>query len=397
MTQPKLPQGFSAAGVSCGIKVAADSLDLSLFVSDRDCIAAGVFTTNRVVGAPVIVSRSRVPATTVRAVVLNSGNSNACTGQRGIDDAEKMTALAGAHLNCAGEQVLVCSTGVIGRFLPMDKLTEGIPRGHAALDSTPEAFHRAARGMMTTDTVPKQISRTLTIQDQPVTVAGAAKGAAMIAPNMGTMLSVVMTDAAITAEQAQSMLRHAVNRSFNCISVDGHMSTSDTVLLLANGAAGASPASPEELAAFQQTLNEVCFDLSQKIIRDAEGAEHFVTIQVSGLPTRDEAFRIAKTVADSALVKTAITGNDPNWGRIVSAAGYANVPFREQDCTLIVNGFLLYESGRPVAFDEQHVSASMATGEVTIDLQFKLGAESVKFWTCDLTAEYVRLNADYTT
>lgn len=396
-TLPVLPQGFSAHGVSCGIKVATDTLDLSLFVSSSPCVSAGVFTTNRVVGAPVTVSRSRLPSSSVRGVVINSGNSNACTGQRGISDAEKMTAQAAELVGCAPQDILVCSTGVIGRFLPMDKISSGLPSVHAGLAATPAGFHAAARGMMTTDTVPKQATRSISLGGKTVTISGACKGAAMIAPNMATMLCVIMTDALLEESQATSMLRHAVDRSFNCISVDGHMSTSDTVLLLANGASGGNCSNEDERAQLQQALNEVCFELSQKIIRDAEGAEHFVTIKVAGLSTRDEAFQIAKTVADSALVKTAITGNDPNWGRIVSAAGYAGIPFREEDCTLVVNGFLLYESGRPVDFDETSVSDAMRSGDVLIQLEFKLGAESVTFWTSDLTAEYVRLNADYTT
>jgi glutamate N-acetyltransferase/amino-acid N-acetyltransferase len=250
---------------------------------------------------------------------------------------------------------------------------------------------------MTTDTVPKQVARTVRLSGGNVTIAGAAKGAAMIAPNMGTMLCVLMTDAQLPPPMADQQLRHAVNRSFNCISVDGHMSTSDTVLLLANGASGAAVSSATDQAAFQEALNEVCFELSQKIIRDAEGAEHFVTIHVRGLATREDAFRIAKTVADSALVKTAITGNDPNWGRIVSAAGYAGIPFQEEQCSLWVNEIPLYEAGRPVPFDEHQVSSAMRTGEVVIDLRFTLGSAEVTFWTSDLTAEYVRLNADYTT
>jgi glutamate N-acetyltransferase/amino-acid N-acetyltransferase len=392
-----LPGGFSAAGVSCGIKAAANALDLALFVSDVACTAAGVFTTNRVVGAPVIVSRKRVPGEKVRGVVVNSGNSNACTGDKGVADAERMTAAVGELLGCRGEDVLVCSTGVIGRFLPMERIEAGIPLAFSALDATGEAFQLAARSMMTTDTVPKQAARSVALSGGTILVAGAAKGAAMIAPNMGTMLSVIMTDAVLTAAEADSMLREAVNRSFNCISVDGHMSTSDTVLLLANGTSGARLKDDSDRQSFQEALNAVCFDLSQQIIRDAEGAEHFVTIKVSGLASRDDAFRIAKTVADSALVKTAITGNDPNWGRIVSAAGYAGVPFREEECSLWINSIPLYQAGKPVPFEEQAVSAAMKTGEVEIDLRFTLGQAEVTFWTSDLTAEYVRLNADYTT
>jgi len=390
-----LPMGFRAAGHACGIKADPHKLDLALFVSDTPCSAAGVFTQNLVVGAPVKVCRGRLPRKTARAVVINSGNSNACTGDRGIADAEWITATVATEIGAAAEDVLVCSTGVIGRFLPKEKIAAGIPLVAKKLGATAEHLETAARSIMTTDTVPKIVTRKLNSGDKTWTVTGVCKGAAMIAPNMATMLSVIMTDVSISADEAHSLVKHAVDRSFNCISVDGHTSTSDTVLLLANGQAGPIP--KELKSQLQSTMDDVAMALAQLIIRDAEGAGHFVTIDVQGLPTREAAFRIAQTVADSALVKTAITGNDPNWGRIVSAAGYAGVPFQEADCSLTVNEIPLYREGTPVAFDAKAVSDAMATGDVRIVLTFTLGKESVRFWTSDLTAEYVRLNADYTT
>lgn len=220
----------------------------------------------------------------------------------------------------------------------------------------------------------------------------------MIAPNMATMLSVILTDARLTPGEADTFLRHAVNRSFNCISVEGHMSTSDTVLLLANGAAGNGPLDENGRQVLGRLIDEVAADLAQAIIRDAEGADHEITIDVRGLRTHDEAYRIAKAVAESPLVKTAITGGDPNWGRIVSAVGYAGVKLEERDITLRLNGILLYKTGAPVEFDAAAVSSSIKQNRQTqIDLEFDLGSESLRFWTCDLTAEYVRLNADYTT
>jgi glutamate N-acetyltransferase/amino-acid N-acetyltransferase len=395
--QPPLPLGFLAAGYACGLKSDPSKLDLALFASDRPCAAAGVFTQSRVVGAPVKVSRERVPRATPRAVVVNSGNSNACTGERGLKDARWMTAEVARGLGCEADDVLICSTGVIGHFLPREKLAAGIPAAVARLAGTPEAFRDAARGMMTTDTFPKQATRQVTLGGKTVTVSGACKGAAMIAPNMATMLAVVLTDAALSPADADALLKGAVALSFNCISVDGHTSTSDTVLLLANGASGASIDADSDREALQSALNEVCAELAQSIIRDAEGAGHFVTIDVAGLPTPESAVRIARAVADSALVKTAIAGNDPNWGRIVSAAGYAGVPFDERDVSLAVNGMPLYAAGAPVEHDPQAVSASMRTGQVHIELQFTLGEEAVRFWTSDLTAEYVRLNSEYTT
>ncbi len=397
-TDVPLPGGFRAAGVHCGIKKDSSILDLSLFVSNQPATAAGVFTTNLVHGAPVKVSRSRVPRATARGVIINSGNANACTGERGIADARWMTTEAAAQIGCEEHDVLVCSTGVIGRFLPRDRLSAGIPEAIRQLESSPAAFLNAARGIMTTDTFTKQATRTGEVEGADIRISGVAKGAAMIAPNMATMLSVIMTDARLLPADAQFLLRHAVDRSFNCISVEGHQSTSDTVLLLASGTASSEPLSAHEHTRFQQMLDEVTSDLAQAIIADAEGADHEITIDVRGLRTRGEAHRIAKAVAESPLVKTAIAGGDPNWGRIVSAVGYAGVDLDERDITLRLNDVLLYKSGAPVEFSASDASEGLkAHRRVHIELEFPLGTEAVRFWTCDLTAEYVRLNADYTT
>jgi glutamate N-acetyltransferase / amino-acid N-acetyltransferase len=397
-TSIPLPAGFRAAGAACGIKPGSSKLDLALFAADRPSTAVGVFTTNLVCGAPVKVSRSRLPRATARAVIVNSGNANACTGTRGDDDARWMTAEVANRLDCSPEDVLVCSTGVIGRFLPREKLAAGIPAAAGRLSPSPESFCDAATAMMTTDTFPKLATRSRRVGTSELRVSGVAKGAAMIAPNMATMLAVMMTDAALEPAQADSMLRHAVEWSFNSISVDGHMSTSDTVLLLASSPRHASPLAGGDLAAIQEMVDEVAAELAQAIIRDAEGAAHFITLDVRGTKTRDDAQRIARAIADSPLVKTAIAGGDPNWGRIISAAGYAGVPLREEDMTLKINGVLLYRSGAPTDFDAQGLSQGLrANRDVRIELELTLGREAVRFWTSDLTAEYVRLNADYTT
>ncbi len=398
MTEHLLPHGFRTAGLHCGIKANPEVFDLSLFVSDRPAATAGVFTQNKVCGAPVKVSRMRVPGASIRAVVINSGNSNACTGERGIVDAQWMTAEVASLLGCAAEDVLVCSTGVIGRFLPREILAAGFPRVVADLAATPQAFVNAARGIMTTDTQPKQSSRTVQCNGQTVRISGVAKGAAMIGPNMATMLCTIMTDAELAPMECDAMLRHAVNRSFNCISVEGHTSTSDTVFLLANGAAGAGVPDATARRALQDALDEVAMDLAMAIIRDAEGADHFITIDVVGARNRDEAFRIAKEIAESPLVKTAITGADPNWGRIVSAAGYSGVDLCEEDMSLTLNGLLIYQDGAPTPVDLKAVSHSIRTHrDVSIRLSLTHGDASIRYWTSDLTAEYVRLNADYTT
>tara|TARA_E500000305_G_scaffold52786_3_gene41892 strand:+ start:279050 stop:280237 length:1188 start_codon:yes stop_codon:yes gene_type:complete len=393
-----LPRGFRSAGLACGIKEKKTTFDLSLFVSDVPCAGAGVFTKNQVCGAPVKVSRERVPGDSLRAVVINSGNANACTGERGIEDAKWMTGLVAGGLDVAAEDVLVCSTGIIGRFLPRTPLEGGIPAAIEQLGADAESFLNAARGMMTTDTVPKQSTRVVSVGGQEVRVSGVAKGAAMIAPNMATMLSVIMTDAPLDATQADQMLRHAVDRSFNCVSVEGHTSTSDTVILLANGASEAHGLSETELTQLQTALDEVAMELGQAIIRDAEGADHFVTIEVSGAANRADAMEIARTIANDALVKTAIAGSDPNWGRIVSATGRTSVKLTERDIVLHINGALIYEDGRPADYNEQTISDGIRQNrDVLIQVRLPFGEEQVVFWTSDLTQEYVRLNSEYTT
>ena len=396
----QLPVGFQASGTTCGIKVSGKS-DLALFVSDRDATAAGVFTTNKVCGAPVIVSKERVPSTTARAVIINSGNSNAATGEPGIRDAKIMTAAFAAQIGCSAESVSVCSTGVIGVPLPMPVILKGIPHGVQSLGKSDKHLLDAATAMMTTDTFPKLTSVDVAVAGGTVRVSGVCKGAAMIAPNMATMLSVVMTDAQLSPEQCDSALRFGVDRTFNCISVDGHMSTSDTVLLLANGASGGT-LSESDFARVCETIQHVCQKLATDIIRDAEGADHFITIDVKGLESRDAAYRMSKEIADSALVKTAITGGDPNWGRIVSAAGYANVDFDTAWLSLHINGTEVYRAGTPVPFDAAALSKQLKSNrDVHLELAVSggpcSGNESVRFWTSDLTQEYVRLNSEYTT
>lgn len=390
-----IPAGFRFAGVACGIKESGNR-DLVLVVSDVDAAAAGVFTTNRVCAAPVTACRRRLPATAIRGIVINSGNANACTGEQGQADAEQMTALVAQRIGCEASQVLVCSTGVIGRLLPMSKIAAGVADAYPQLIGGPDGLHVAATGIMTTDTRPKVASRSVQLAGGSANVLGFAKGAAMIGPNMATMLAFIMTDAKADSALLDRSLRAAVDKSFHCVSVEGHTSTNDTVLLLANGASGASVAGSEDL--FAEAVAEVCMDLAEAIADDAEGASHKVTIDVTGTRDDAEARRIAKTVAESALVKTAIYGNDPNWGRICSAAGYAGVEFHERDLSLRVNGTLLYDRGTPTQFDEADESASMRQSRQThIELILTLGEGRCRFWTCDLTTEYIHLNADYTT
>lgn len=393
-----IPVGFSFAGLYCGIKRDTSKLDLSLVVSDRPAVAAGVYTTNLVFAAPVALDRERTPSDSIRAVVVNSGNANACTGEQGYRDAVRMAELAGEACGAKGEQVLVMSTGIIGNFLPLDKIAAGVQACGKQLAANEDALVRAANGILTTDTRHKLSGRTLKFGSRTIHVTGFCKGAAMIGPKMATMLGLVMTDAPLNKQDAQRLLATAVEDTFNCISVDGHMSTNDTVLLLANGAAGGSPLSGAELDQFAKALQEVCTELAVAIPTDGEGATHLVTIEVNGCASRDDARQIAKTIAESALVKTAIAGADPNWGRIVSAAGYSGVKFDPRGVCLWVNGTQLYHNGAPLAFDEHAVSHSIRDNrDTSVLITFREGTARIRFWTTDLTAEYVRLNADYHT
>lgn len=393
-----IPKGYLMAGVHSRIKRDPRKQDLTLVMSETPASAAGVYTKNLVFAAPVALDRSRTPSDRIRAVAICSGVANACTGERGLRDAEEMARLAAAACGAEPDQALILSTGVIGAFLPMEKVAQGITAAAVKLGRSETSLIAAARGMLTTDTIHKLAGRTMVIDGREIQITGMAKGAAMMGPNMATMLALVLTDAPLSPTAAQAALSAATDDSFNCMSVDGHMSTNDTVLLLANGAAGGEPLTGEGLAAFQAELNEVCIELAKAIAGDGEGATHLVTIEVTGCATRESALELAKTVANSPLVKTALHGADPNWGRIVSAAGYANVPFNPNGVTLRVNGFLLYKDGAPVEFDGKAVSTSIRDNRDTlVQLDFSDGTASRRFWTADLTAEYVRLNADYHT
>lgn len=393
-----VPQGYRVAGVYCGIKRNPNKRDLALIVSERPATAAGVYTTNRIFAAPVKLDRARTPCGGIRAVVVNSGNANACTGERGDGDALRMAELAAAACGAGKEAALVLSTGIIGEYLPMEKIEAGIRAAAAQLARDDAALVDAARGMLTTDTVHKLAGRSLSLSTGHAQITGLAKGAAMIGPNMATMLGLVITDVALTPADAQQALSTVVDETFNCISVDGHMSTNDTVLLVANGAAADRPLAGGDLDDFRYALGEVCLELARAIPADGEGATHLVTIEVTGCADRAAARAIAKSVAESALVKTAIAGADPNWGRIVSAAGYASVPFDPAKVSLRLNGFLLYAGGAPVAFDAAAVSGSIRDNrDTSIVLGFDEGTAVARFWSTDLTAEYVRLNADYHT
>ncbi len=393
-----LAPGFSCAATACGLKKSG-ALDLALVWSERPCTAAGMFTTNRVQAAPVTLDRETLAtsAARIRGVLANAGCANAVTGERGSSDARRMQALGAAAIGARADEVLVLSTGVIGVFLDMDKLA----RGAAALrgEGARREPRDSARAITTTDTVPKIASVAARLGGGDVHIAGFAKGAGMIHPNMATMLAVVTTDAAIEPARLERALRAAVARSFNRISVDGDMSTNDTVLVLASGVSGVAIGDAEE-PAFTAALSDACGALARQIARDGEGATRLVELRVTGAASEAQAHRVGDSIACSPLVKTAIHGNDPNWGRILAAAGYSGEAIEPERVRLWFGDrdeIQLLERGLPVAFDAEDASALLARDPAIAHLDLGLGEEAATIWTCDFSADYVRINADYTT
>ncbi len=396
-----LPAGFRAGAAACGLKESGD-LDLMLLASDRPCAGAGVFTRNRVVAAPVVVDRETLAAnpTDLRAVVANAGVANACTGPSGLEAARAMQRLAAEALGCRPEQVLVLSTGVIGVPLDLAKVAAGVQQ--AAYRLSPEGGAQAARAILTTDTRPKHRALRLDLPGGTVTLGGMAKGAGMIHPDMATMLAVLTTDAAAPPALLDDLLRAAVERSFNRITVDGDTSTNDTVLLLANGASGLSLEDGAARAAFAEALEALCLYLAHEIVRDGEGASRFVTLRVTGAPDEAAALQVARAIATSPLVKTALAGGDPNWGRVLAAAGRSGVPLDPARLALWAGlegepPLQLVEAGARSAYEESQAARVFAAPELTLRLDLGLGAAEATVWTCDLTHEYVTINAEYRT
>jgi glutamate N-acetyltransferase/amino-acid N-acetyltransferase len=392
-----IPLGFRVAGISAGIKPSGDR-DLAVVVADSECAAAGVFTTNRIAAAPVRWDRQRVPSESIRAVVANSGNANAATGAVGAENVRRTAAAAASALGCKPEQIIVCSTGIIGRQLPIERLEAGVKKAISGLSADPSAFESASRAIMTTDTRPKVVSLNGKVGGSDCAIWGMAKGAAMIGPNMATMLAFLLTDRRVAAADLQKVLASAVDESFHCISVEGHMSTNDSVVLLASGASSVPRLEGSALADFAGLVRDACQSLARKIPEDGEGATHLITIDVEGCRDREEARTIARAVAESPLAKISIGGNDPNWGRIVSAAGSAGIPFEQDELSLTLNGVPVFVDGGPVPFDYAGLSERIkAEHETTCRLTLKRGTGKIRFWTCDMTATYIRLNGDFTT
>jgi glutamate N-acetyltransferase / amino-acid N-acetyltransferase len=388
-------RGFRAAGISAGIK-ATKAPDLALVVSDTPAAAAAVFTTNRAQAAPVLVSREHLEFSggVARAIVVNSGCANACTGPAGLQDAREMSAATARAVGCPPEQVLVASTGVIGVALPMDKVRTGIPAAVQALAR--DAGASAARAIMTTDPFPKEAAAKIAIGGREVTIGGMAKGSGMIEPMMATMLGFVTTDAQVPAPLLARALRAAVDDTFNAITVDGECSTNDCVMLLANGASGAA-VDESTYEPFVEGLTAVCRELAIGIVRGGEGATKLVTVRVTGAASTTDARRCAKAIANSPLVKTAIHGGDPNWGRLIAVAGRAGVAFELERAAVTIGPTVLFEDGRPHDENAPAAAEYLQQKELTVGVHLGAGSATSTVWTCDLSAEYVRINADYRT
>ncbi len=388
------PKGFLAGAARCGLKEAGD--DLAIIFSERPAVAAAVFTQNLVQAAPVLVSREHLRFKTHRAIVVNSGGANACTGEEGLNDARATARMVAEYFNCDDREVLVASTGVIGVQLDMDMIASGVREATGILSR--EAGFRVAEAIMTTDTKPKRAVRSVKLGGGVVKIAGVAKGSGMIHPDMATLLSFVTTDAAISKAALHAALKRTVNLSFNRVSVDGDTSTNDMLAVLANGAAGNEPITKPEGADFElfaETLTEVCRDLAIQVARDGEGARKLITIRVRRAPNERDAAKIAATIATSPLVKTAIAGADANWGRILAAAGRSGVKFDPSKIEIKLGDLAVARRGVGLPFSEARALEILKRDELTITFDMRQGEAEVTEWTCDLTEDYVHINADY--
>ncbi len=389
----RVPRGFRAGAARAGVKTGvADRLDVGLIVSDRPCAAAGVFTTNRVIAAPCVLTRANLAGGTLRGVVANSGIANACTGEEGDRAAATMVEAAAAAIGCAPAEVGVASTGVIGWQLPVGRIARAI----AEIRPSERGFGDFARAIMTTDTKPKVAFAETDVDGMSVRSLGVAKGAGMIHPDMATLLAFVVTDAALPLDDLRAVVGAAADRSFNAISVDGDTSTNDTLLVLANGASDMRP-SGDAVARAAGLVTRVCESLARQIVADGEGVTKVFEVRVTGAASRDDARRAARTITTSNLVKTAIHGADPNWGRILAAAGRSGARVDDRRAGVRIGGLDVYRDGAPARIDPADLRRAFAAKEIAIEVSLGLGDADATAWGTDLSAEYVRINAEYTT
>ena len=388
------PNGFKAAGAHCGLK--KKKLDIGMIYSEKPASAAAVYTLNAVQAAPLHITKESIAAEhKLQAVIVNSANANACTGPQGETDARLMRTLTASHLSLPEHLVAVSSTGVIGEVLPMDKIKQGIEQ--LTVTDDPIAVDQFNQAILTTDTFTKSTCYTATINGQTITLAGSCKGSGMIKPNMATMLSCITTDLNIDATYLQQALNETVNKTFNCVTVDGDTSTNDTVIVMANGCANNAPLTPqsEDWPIFIELLQQVSEDLAKMIAKDGEGATKLIEVVVNHASSTNDAVKIAKSVVGSSLVKTAMYGADANWGRILAAIGYSGVPINPNVIDVAIGDIQMLEAGSPVTFDEETATHYLEQDTIQIYIDVKLGDKSGKAWGCDLTYDYVKINASY--
>jgi glutamate N-acetyltransferase/amino-acid N-acetyltransferase len=387
------PRGFRAASVRCGIKEGIhEKSDLGLILSDYPAVAAATFTSNKIKAAPVRVSAAHLRAAETRAIIANSGNANACTGSTGIQNAKKMAQAVARQLGLKDRQVLVCSTGRIGRHLPIEKIEGAMPELVARLSA--EGSEGAAKAIMTSDTFHKEIAVELPLHGKSVRIGGIAKGAGMINPDMATMLCFITTDAVISKRDLQKITADSVEQSFNCITIDGDMSTNDKAICLANGQAGTAPIEQdkEEYSRFSDGLNFVTRQLARMIVEDGEGVTKFVEIHVKGASTYQDARKAAEAVANSTLVKCAWFGEDPNWGRVMDAVGYSSAKVREEMVDIFFNGAIAVQHGMASSTPLETLKEVLRNKKFTVTIDLHLGSAEYKVFTSDLTPEYVKFN-----
>ena len=387
-------KGFKAAGIFCGIK--KKKKDLSLIYSDTSCITAGTFTTNKVKAAPLLITKEIVNShKKVKAVLCNSGNANACTGDEGYKDALQMQKFCAENLGLQEDEVLISSTGVIGQRLPMEAMLNGITTITTSLSD--DGGLDAAEAIMTTDKKMKSFAVQINLKKGNVTIGGICKGSGMIAPNMATMLAFLTTDAEIAEDSLKNIFVKAIDSSFNKISVDGETSTNDMCIILANGKSGITINDEEELNEFQEALNVICIQMAKSIVADGEGATKLVTVNVKNAKSKIDADLIGKSIANSSLVKTAIYGEDANWGRIMSAAGQSGADIEPDKVAISFNDLSVLQPNFSLTLNEELASKILSQPEFVINIDLGLGKEGTTWWTCDLTEEYIRINADYRT
>ncbi len=389
--------GIYSEGIRAGIK--QQGRDIAVIYSESIADVAAVYTKNKVVAEPLKLTRKNLSNGKAQAIVINSGNANACTGHEGMQAAGSMAETVAKALKISESDVIVASTGVIGEPFPLQQVNEGIQVCFKALANTEQAGKHAAEAILTTDTMTKECYREIIISKTPVKIAGIAKGAGMIHPDMATMLAFIVSDIAIEKETLDNMFKNAVDVSFNMISIDGDTSTNDMAICMCNGLARNNPvkADDTESAVFQKALEEVCIDLAKKIVKDGEGVSKFIEYKIVNAPNEADARTIIRTISDSSLVKTALFGKDPNWGRIIAAAGRAHVPFNVCNTDLYLNDYLLMEKGRAVNKYTMEVKKALEENEIFIKLDLNNGDHHAKGWGSDLTLDYVRFNAEYTT